>query len=70
MAADRGQRTRQATGVMNLIKPRAPLETRANFFTVRVVDRWNAIPENTKMAWNPRNFKKLYKAYRSNIRRE
>jgi hypothetical protein len=33
---------------MNLIKPRAPLETRANFFTVQVVDRWNAKPENTK----------------------
>jgi hypothetical protein len=67
MPADRGHRTRQATGVLNLIKPRANLEIRANFFSVRVVDSWNAIPENIKMARNPGHFKRLYKAYRSNL---
>jgi hypothetical protein len=36
MAVDGGQRTRQATGVLHLIKPRVQLNLRANVFSVRV----------------------------------
>ena len=31
-----------------LKRERARLDVRANFFTVRVVKRWNALPENVK----------------------
>jgi hypothetical protein len=41
MAADRGNRKRRATRVLNLIKPRANLEVLANFFLVRAVDSRN-----------------------------
>jgi hypothetical protein len=50
MAADGSSRTRMATGLLNLTKPLAKLEVRANFFSVRVVDTWNAIPDKIKMA--------------------
>ncbi len=50
MAADRSSRIRMATGLLNLTKPWAKLEVRANFFSVRMVDTWNAIPEKIKMA--------------------
>ncbi len=42
---------------------------RANFFLVRVRDRWNLIPDNIKMAWNEWQFKKLYRAFRSSCPR-
>jgi hypothetical protein len=42
--------TRHAAGLMNLVKPRTRLEVRSNFFSVRTVDDWNALPENIKMS--------------------
>jgi hypothetical protein len=39
----------------------------ANFFSVRVVDTWNAIPDKIKTAKNPRQFKRLYKAHRCSL---
>jgi hypothetical protein len=38
---------------------------RANFFMVRVIDSWNLIPDNIKMARNVWQFKNLYRAFRS-----
>jgi len=38
------QRTRAATDPLRLRKPRARLDIREQFFTVRVVDRWNELP--------------------------
>jgi hypothetical protein len=67
MAASGGERTRQSTGVLNLRKPRSNLEVRANFFSVRVVDDWNVIPESIKMAKHPSQFKRHYKEYRSSL---
>jgi hypothetical protein len=51
MATDGGNRTRRATGVLNFIKPKANLEVGTNFFTVRVMANWNAIPE-TIQKWH------------------
>jgi hypothetical protein len=65
MAADSGAGTRQAAGPRNLIKPRTNLEIRTNFFSVRVIDNWNLIPAEIKMARNPEQFKKLYRDHRS-----
>jgi hypothetical protein len=65
MAEEGTMRTRQATGLLNVLKPRARLEVRCNFFSVRVADQWNLVPDNVKMAKNPRHFKRLYKQHRS-----
>ncbi len=43
-------RTRQAAGLMNIVKPRERLEVRENFFSVTTVDSWNNLPEEIKMA--------------------
>jgi ribonuclease P/MRP protein subunit RPP40 len=67
MAEDGGGRTRQATGLLKLSKPRVNLEVRANFFSVRVVDSWNSIPDKIKMSKNPGQFKRLYKAHRCSL---
>jgi hypothetical protein len=44
MAANSVVNTRQAAGSLNLVKPRANLKVHLNFFSVRVVHEWNAIP--------------------------
>jgi hypothetical protein len=64
MAADSNVITRQATGPRNLIKLRTNLEIQTNFFSARVVDGWNAVPTEIKMARNPYKFNKFYKAHR------
>jgi hypothetical protein len=66
LAANSAVNTRQAAGPLNLVKPRANLEVRSNFFSVRVVDEWNRIPTEIKMAKNPYQFKKMYKAHQCN----
>jgi hypothetical protein len=70
MAADTSVRTRQAAGLMNVIKPRARLEVRANFFSVRTCDDWNMIPEEVKRAKSTAHFKKLYRRHRENRPRQ
>ena len=40
-----------------LIVPRTRLDTRTNFFTVRVVDKWNNLPVELKSAKNFAQFK-------------
>jgi hypothetical protein len=62
MAADGGA-TRQAAGLMNLLKPRTNLEIITNFFSVRIIDKWNVIPAEIKIARNPEQFKRLYRAH-------
>jgi hypothetical protein len=64
LAGERGVSTRLATGVLNLIKPRCNTEMRANFFSVRVTDCWNVVPDEIKMAKSVWQFKKLYKSFR------
>ncbi len=49
---------------MNVVKPRARQEVRANFFSVRTCDDWNMIPEEVKRAKSTAHFKKLYNRHR------
>ncbi len=63
LAAENDTRTRLATGVPNLVKPRFNTEVRKNFFSVRVIECWNSVPDKNKMARNARQFKKLYRAF-------
>lgn len=70
MAADGAVRTRQAAGLMNVVKPRTRLEVRTNFFSVRTADCWNHVPEEIKMARTAGHFKKQYKQHRSSRPRQ
>jgi hypothetical protein len=54
-------RTRLATGVLNLAKPRCNTEIRANFFSVRMTECWNKVPEDSKIAKSVWHFKKAYR---------
>jgi hypothetical protein len=63
-AGDGPVRTRQAAGLMNVVKPRVRLELRENFFSVRAVDSWNKVPDVIKMARNAGHFKRLYSQHR------
>jgi hypothetical protein len=65
MAAEGAVRTRQAAGLMNILKPRARLEIRSNFFSVRVIESWNDIPVKIKMSRSTGLFNRQYKLYRS-----
>jgi hypothetical protein len=67
MVAEDAVRTRQAAGLMNVVKPRSRLEVRSNFFSVRVADERNLVPEEIKMARTAGHFKRLYKTHRSSL---
>ena len=63
------QRTRQAvsvsddgtlTGTLNLKKPNAKLDVRKHFFSCRVVDCWNSLPDYIKNAEDVLQFKARY----------
>jgi hypothetical protein len=56
-----GGRTRQDADPLNLKQKPARLEIRRNFFTQRVVKKWNAIPSDVKRAKNVKMFKMHYK---------
>jgi ribonucleases P/MRP protein subunit RPP40 len=52
-----GVRTRLMAGANNLKLPNARTEIRRNFFTVRVIARWNALPDSVKNSSTCENFK-------------
>ena len=53
-------RTRAAGNPLNIVKPRCNNELRRNFFSVRVVERWNGLPSRVKEAKTLDSFKNLY----------
>ena len=64
MAADGERATRAAADPLNVRIPRARLEIRKNFFTIRVAEHWNRIQTEIKDARSDNSFKRLYKAHR------
>ena len=52
--------TRQAGHPLNIVKPRARLEIRNNFFSIRCCDKWNSIPSSVKEARTINSFKNGY----------
>ena len=67
--AEQHQRTRQAVTILsdgstvgseNLMKPKLQLEIRKNFFSCRVVDGWNNLPDEVKKSGNVEEFKINY----------
>ena len=50
MASEGGQTTRLGSHPLNLYKPQyAKSEIRTNFFSQRVTDKWNSLPDNLKL---------------------
>ena len=67
--SDLHQKNRQAVRVgsdgqveeeMNLLKPKARLDVRKNFFSCRVVDPWNCLPTNVQGSVDVDSFKESY----------
>ena len=55
---DDSVRTRATTGYLNLVQPPIPkTEIRKNFFSNRVVDHWNQLPDHVKMSQKTNDFK-------------
>ena len=55
---DEAVRTRATTGYFNLVQPPIPkTEIRKNFFSYRVVDHWNRLPDQVKMSQKTNDFK-------------
>jgi hypothetical protein len=52
---------------MNLRHQAARLEVRRNFFSQRVVENWNKVPTNIKMACTVNSFKRGYKKHRAEL---
>ena len=52
--------TKQSSDALNIIKTRCRTEVRRNFFTNRVAEKWNKVPEYVKRAGNIKPFKYLY----------
>ena len=50
--------TRQGGGHLNLVPQQGNLELRRNFWSVRVGDKWNTLPDSVKMANTVNDFKK------------
>ena len=55
---------RSGADPLNLRKKRGRLELRTNFFSLRVPDGWNNVPEELKSLPTTSSFKKAYKNYR------
>ena len=52
--------TRFNTDPLIIVQQSANLEVRKNFFSLRVVEHWNALPTTVKNATSVNNFKNLY----------
>ena len=57
---ENAKQTRIASDPMNIRKPQFNLEIRKNFFSIRVIDKWNSLPDSIKKATSLNQFKNLY----------
>ena len=51
------------SGTMNIIKPNVRLDIRKNFFSNRIVNLWNKLPNEVKQALSVHDFKVRYDKY-------
>jgi ribonucleases P/MRP protein subunit RPP40 len=59
--------TRAAADYMTLRVPPARLELRRNFFSVRVCEPWNRLPNEVRQCKNVGQFKNAYRKWRENL---
>ena len=64
LASGNGRVTRLAADPLNVKVTHGRLETRKNFFSVRVTQQWNNIPSEIKKMRTVSGLKKSYAAYR------
>ena len=57
-------KTRHQNSFMPLRVPRANLDLRKNFFTVRGARQWNSLPSDVRQSTSVNRFKNAYDAYR------
>ena len=62
--ADERRLTRANAGKDNLLKRRCNHEFRNRFFSSRVIDEWNGLPNEVKEANSATIFKRLYRRHR------
>ena len=61
MASEGDQTTRQASHPLNLYRPqKARLDMRNNYFSARVCQKWNSLPNNIKDSKTIETFKNRY----------
>ena len=65
--ADVGRAIRAASGKDNILPKRSHHEYRRNFFSQRVVEEWNSLPDQVKSARNAQCFKRLYRRHTEGI---
>ena len=65
MAADGTRATRSAANPRNLRMRQGRMEVRRNFFSVRVVDSWNNIPDKVRALGKSEQFQHQYKQLRA-----
>jgi len=61
--ADTRRPTRERSGKDNLLTRRYQHEYRRNFFSVRVIEEWNALPDRVKEAGTTVQFRRLYRRH-------
>ena len=61
------QKTRHQQSFMPLVVPRANLDLRKNFFSVRGAKQWNTIPSAIRESKTVNRFKNAYDAYMNRI---
>ena len=59
----RGLSTPVMVGSKNFVQQKAKSDIRKNFFSQRVVEKWNCLPNSVKNAKDVNNFKNLYDAH-------
>jgi len=64
--ADGSRETRSAADPHSLRIPPGRLELRRNFFSLRVVEKWNSLPTEVKSAPNVKKFKMAYRHHMDN----
>ena len=62
--ADARRGTRATVGTDNLLKKRCLHEFRSNFFSTRVINEWNGLPNEVKEATTAKIFKSWYRHQR------
>ena len=62
-------RTRAAGNQLNIVKPKCKNDLRRNFFSVRVVEKWNSISNRVREAKTLNSFKNLYDEWLEETRR-
>jgi len=67
MASEANRATRRTADPLNLMQQPARLDIRRNFYSSRVVERWNEVPASLKQDKSVNAFKNGYKVIRSKM---